>query len=551
MACANLPLECCKFLVEAHIDFGTLGSGLSARGNHPFLAACATGSLELVEYLYKQFPEAITRTTPYTNSYEKSGNKSALHLAVSSEHKDRRKIIQFLLSQNCGLAKFLSQNDSSALHSCATCSIDLDIMRDVFYKHPEAIYQRDNEGRMPIHLAFLSTKGSTESQMNNIRFLIEQLPFSPSAEDLEGRVCAHYACRSRSGVIPKLKLIQEKWPMTLLHVSRVHGMPIHDACCSGCELEVIDHLAGLDPKSLEHEHPEVGLPLACVPLFDRHYLFVDLLMRRYSKVKNKGTALFCALLKDEEVEMKGPIISRFLACCNPIFHKDGDKVTNYCGEIEKRTGRYALHYLVQTVDNISDVREAIKYFPSALKHQDKNGNLPLHLALANAPYELINLLVNEYPDGKSIQNKQGMTPLHIASRYRDFEKLETLAANCNAAMMLDKNGCTPLHIACKSGLEMEWFTILMSLGKEALRVRDTNGDLPLHKACRTCWYTEMVDCLIAEDPASVSVRNFKAELPVFLLCKKTGKPRGLIKKGQYTELVWKMLTAYPETMECA
>ena len=30
-------------------------------------------------------------------------------------------------------------------------------------------------------------------------------------------------------MIPKLEVIQEKWPSTLLHVSRVHGMPIHDA----------------------------------------------------------------------------------------------------------------------------------------------------------------------------------------------------------------------------------------------------------------------------------------------------------------------------------
>ncbi|EJK58358.1 hypothetical protein THAOC_21529 [Thalassiosira oceanica] len=550
MACGSLSLECCKFLVEAHSNYGTLSLGLSAGGNYPFLAACASGSLALVEYLHEQFPEAITRTTPSSNFFEKSGRKSALHLAASSEHRDRREIIRFLLRQSGRLAKLVSQDDRTALHSCASCSIDLDIIRDVFYKHPEAIYHRDQEGRMPIHLAFLSKEGSTESQLNGIRFLIKQLPFSPSAEDFKGRVCAHFACLSRSEVIPKLKVIEEEWPMTLLHVSTAHGMPIHDACKS-CELEVIDYLVQVDPKSLEHQHLEAGLPLACVPFFNRHDVFVDLLMRRYRKAKKEGTPLFCALLKDEQVKMKSPIIENFLLYCNPNFDLHSNKRTNYCGEIEKRTGRYALHYLVQTVEGISHVFDAIKCFPSALKHQDKNGNLPLHLALANedVSYELINLLVNEYPDGKSIQNKQGMT-LHIAASHYNFPKLEILASNCDAAMMLDKNGCTPLHIACRSGLEMEWLTSFINLDKKALRVRDNNGDLPLHKACRSCWYTEMVDCLIAEDPTTVSFRNFKDELPVFLLCKKTGKPRGLIKKGSYTELIWKMLTAYPETMEC-
>ena len=78
-------------------------------------------------------------------------------------------------------------------------------------------------------------------------------------------------------------------------------------------------------------------------------------------------------------------------------------------------------------------------------------------------------------------------------------------------------------------------------------MQDNRGELPLHKACRG-GHLQLIKELIEVHPPSVSVRNNRNELPIFILCKRSGKDDEVRDSVEYTETIWKLLLAHPETV---
>ena len=112
---------------------------------------------------------------------------------------------------------------------------------------------------------------------------------------------------------------------------------------------------------------------------------------------------------------------------------------------------------------------------------------------------------------------------------------------------MDKNGFTPLHVACKHGAPLNVPFDLAEQFKECCLMQDKRGELPLHKACRG-GYLHLIKEIIDMQPASVSVRNNQNELPIFILCKRSGKDDEVRDSVEYTETIWKLLLAHPETV---
>ena len=445
-------IKCCKYLIEKYPEGAVTKTSDSEET--PFHLACANGSLQLVNFLYDINPSSITEQT-HDREYEydddgedldwteHSGLQSgyyALHLAVSNQHVDRKDIVQFILENDKNAASrshVLRPKYRRAasrvgtwgrlpLHQACASNMNLDIVKNIFEAYPKAIHTEDMFGRLPIHYAFgcaelrknqygdsfKPTPSSKRQTSLVIDFLAEQLPYSISAQDSQGRVCAHYASAS-SLAINKIALIEKKCPESFTIPTKGHGCPIHYACTSGAGVEVVAHLVSrFSPRSITVEHPYLGSPIACA----RDFNSFGFLLSAYSTIVNNssdGTA-FHKLMLDDNIKVKDHIIKRFIE-----FSKLEPRTRDFQDDVrtkDKKTGTYPLHLvfgvafrtLIDSVKpeiqshlirrNIAHLEELIDCYPRALEEVDNRGWLPLHHAVRhNAPLKMIQLLLERYP----------------------------------------------------------------------------------------------------------------------------------------------------------
>ena len=111
--------------------------------------------------------------------------------------------------------------------------------------------------------------------------------------------------------------------------------------------------------------------------------------------------------------------------------------------------------------------------------RDKQGNMPLHLAVAAGCYETVEMLINRGSDVHAT-NLKGRTYTHMMDRVPGGIAEEAFlgGGQINA---VDELGCTPLHLALfsKCGMLVKW---LLRHGSDPNAV-DYKGSTPLHVGC--------------------------------------------------------------------
>jgi len=321
------------------------------------------------------------------------------------------------------------------------------------------------------------------------------------------------------------------------------------------------------PGSIQVEHPLLGGPLACA----RDLGSFAFLLRLYRECFGKSARVpaFHAILQDDTIEVKYQIITRLIE-----FSQIEPRTRDFQDDVrtkDKKSATLPLHLIFaggrnfRTLDsddseiqsflletNVELLKDLIDCYPRALEEVDNRGWLPLHHAVRNnAPLEMIQLLVEGYPEGVQVADKQGSTVLHIACRRgADKPDIRHLLIQCNSSLLsVDNNGFTPLHVACKHGatLPLALPLHLAEEFRECCVMQDKSGELPLHKACRG-GHLQLIKEIVNWQPASVSIRNNQNELPIFILCKRSGKDKEVRESVEYTETIWKLLLAHPETV---
>jgi len=102
--------------------------------------------------------------------------------------------------------------------------------------------------------------------------------------------------------------------------------------------------------------------------------------------------------------------------------------------------------------------------------------LPIHLACTNvAPKDVIEALLDAYPEG------------------------------CVAK---EGSGSHPLHLACGNASSLETITTLLKKSRKATRIKDDIGRLPLHLACANGANLQVVKKLIDAYPGSCSMKDY-------------------------------------------
>eukprot|EP00984_Skeletonema_dohrnii_P023860 scaffold12953_cov123-Skeletonema_dohrnii-CCMP3373.AAC.15 len=110
----------------------------------------------------------------------------------------------------------------------------------------------------------------------------------------------------------------------------------------------------------------------------------------------------------------------------------------------------------------------------------------------------------------------------------------------------DNSGALPLHIACQHHESADVIQYLVGLDTSTLDAVDGDGNTALHLACHFARHEIIALLLDKFDAVSVSKRNSHKKLPIDLLWESNEVEDK--ESVEYTESVFRLLTAYPETV---
>ena len=159
---------------------------------------------------------------------------------------------------------------------------------------------------------------------------------------------------------------------------------------------------------------------------------------------------------------------------------------------------------------------------------DANGWLPLHHACANgASPEVMQVLIDAYPEAKIVQDHQNRTPLHFFAT-RNLDNPAAMALNAEllsdtgAAALTDRSGMLPMHYAAAYGTHANVLKALAKAHSPSLTAVENNGRTPMHLAMVNAHRTEAPNVMrfLLEQPASRSTidkRDRDGYLPLHLL----------------------------------
>jgi len=174
-----------------------------------------------------------------------------------------------------------------------------------------------------------------------------------------------------------------------------------------------------------------------------------------------------------------------------------------------------------------------------VKNKDKDGKLPLHLALENkATFEVISALLAAYPEAVKEKDKYGRFPLHSAAENKaTFEVISALlTAYPEAAKEKDDDGKLPLHHAVVSEAMFEVISALLTAYPEAVKEKDKDGSLPFCYAVVSEATVEVISALLTAYPEAAKEKaSYLRMLPLHL---------ALENKATF-EFIFALLTAYP------
>jgi len=148
-------------------------------------------------------------------------------------------------------------------------------------------------------------------------------------------------------------------------------------------------------------------------------------------------------------------------------------------------------------------------------------------------------------------DENGQLPLHRALRDNETITLGSIKllvkGNPSAVRCPDNTNMIPLHIACQHHKAASTIEYLIGINKFTLTTVDREWNTVLHFACRGANHAIIALLLDKYGSMSVSKRNTHKQLPIELLLENTNEVSNE-ESVEYTESIYRLLRAYPETM---
>lgn len=132
-----------------------------------------------------------------------------------------------------------------------------------------------------------------------------------------------------------------------------------------------------------------------------------------------------------------------------------------------------------------EIKKILNSSPSQVFSSDKRGNSPLHKAVEQGNYELVNYLLVWRAD-PNVKNAMGHTSLHLAIIHKRFDIAKLLIENNAFVAPTSATGKTPLHFLTghdEDEESLEIAKLMLQLGAFP-HERDQSGTSPLDMAER-------------------------------------------------------------------
>jgi ankyrin repeat protein len=369
---------------------------------------------------------------------------------------------------------------------------------------------------MPLHKLCDNKNVDEKIAMDILKLLVEKCPESVRHADNRGFLPIHLACGSRS--LEFCRMLIEAYPGSERMAAASGLLPLHCACLLN-NVAVVEYLYHLYPDAINHETTNGRYPIH-VAINSMRYrvkkpiMAVDIVKYllecdhnvKLQKIQGRFSPLHVACVEDNNDSN----IEAGIQIIKVIYDAHPEAIDN--NGITSNIHRY--HPRVQTF-----IRSQLVYSHQARNHRlmmtpNEKGQLPLHTALHNnVRLGSIKLLVKGNP-----------------SAIRSF----------------DESGMIPLHVACQHHDSASVVQYLLSLSEITLDTVDREGNTVLHHACRSANHNAIALLLEKYDAVSVSKRNTHKKLPIDLLFESN---EVLDRESvQYTESIFRLLRAYPETV---
>ena len=373
----------------------------------------------------------------------------------------------------------------------------------------------NNDGWMPLHCLCNNVELDESAAMEILKLLIEKHPEAVRHADNDGVLPIHHVGGWRS---PEFcRVLFEAYPGSQLIANHVGFLPLHCACLRNT-VTTAKYLHKLYPAAINHATTSGLYPIHAAiggmshrnnPITAVH--MVQFLLEcdpnvKFQKVHGRMSLLFFACrhnYTDSNI-YAGLQIIKVIYDAHPEAI-ESDEITSNIHQYHQQVRKFINSQLVHS-------RQAKNH--RLMTTPDEKGQLPLHIALQNnVRLGSIKLLVKGNPC--AIQNS-------------------------------DNNLAMPLHVACQHHDSVSVIQYLFSLGEITLHAVDVEQNTALHYACRGAKYDTIALLLEKFDALSVSKWNAHKKLPIDLLFESDGVlDRNSV---EYTESVFRLLKAYPETL---
>lgn len=286
--------------------------------------------------------------------------------------------------------------------------------------YPEGSKVLDKDGHLPLHYSL----GNMEGKSETFAMLLDAFPKGAEKKNRYGDYPIHMAWAD--GGSEELKLLVKVYPDGLKQQNKEGNLPIHLACKHGMSEDTLKLLVRIYPDGLEQQNKNGDLPIhmAC----KRHELAEDEL--------NVLLEHYPAGLKHKDKTGNLPIHHAFAKATLSVTvfqafvegYPDGLNIP--VGDGNYDSGSFPIHCLLQHPGGLyfeDKLIYLLDNYPGVAKHQDKKGNLPIHIAVTKDTLtKTIKSILERYPDSLKQRNKEGEFPIHRAAEFGSLEAIREI-----------------------------------------------------------------------------------------------------------------------------
>jgi ankyrin repeat protein len=161
------------------------------------------------------------------------------------------------------------------------------------------------------------------------------------------------------------------------------------------------------------------------------------------------------------------------------------------------------------VSDIPLLTEMLAAHPPAAKLVDEHGRRALHYAASrNMDLTFVKALLETDPEGASAPDKNGQIPLHLAVKRGELELMKLLIAyHPNGVIDVDRYGMVALNYAVEGDVSLEIIALLLKSNKRCAENIISGNRMVLHQAVEFRRTTEVIQAIIMAYPEATKVHE--------------------------------------------